>query len=180
MPIMREEKDKGEHGWSLLANAVYVGNAVKEGKDHGGWFVGAFLRDGSLRQNGGLEVKYSCHSHEYCERGSTANRTSTTLVINLSGEFTYFFRQGKRGKWSTVSLRRRGEYVIWTPAMFHSLCVPERSEMIVVRWPSAGAHDKIPDPRPVPHSHVAGVKRGREVRRRRPAPRRRRGRSLVG
>lgn len=126
---------------------VHVGDAGADGQPYGAWFVGSFVGRG-LRRSTQLEVKYSAHTKPFRENGSTANRTATSLSICISGSCRYYFREGSKGAWRSVVLNRRGRYVMWRPGVFHSLCVPERCEMVVVRWPSAGRTDKIHGPDP--------------------------------
>lgn len=154
---MAKASQKGER--PALPTFVELGQALADGEAFGGWFVGAFVTPDCLRRNGGVEVKFSRHEQPFAEPGSTANRTSTSLAIHVSGEFTYFFRSSSRGEWLRRTLKSPGEYAIWPPGVFHSLHVPEKSEMIVVRWPSVGRHDKIHGPAPSgPRSRAAASK----------------------
>jgi hypothetical protein len=129
------------------ADGVYWGDAVGDGNQYGGWFVGEFTADGP-RRSPAVEVKYSTHKEPYCEKGSTANRTATSLSISISGACEYRFRGRTEDNWTTVVLTERGQYVIWQPGIFHSLRIRKCCEMLVVRWPSVGRSDKIPGPDP--------------------------------
>ena len=128
-------------------DGVYWGDAIGDGRPHRGWFIGRFITD-AMRQSTAVEVKFSTHEEPYCEEGTTANRTATSLAINISGACEYRFLGLARDKWISVPLTERGQYVIWEPGVLHSLRVEECCEMVVVRWPSIGRSDKVlgPDP----------------------------------
>ncbi|MBM4028542.1 MAG: hypothetical protein FJ280_24575 [Planctomycetes bacterium] len=128
-------------------DGIYWADAVSDGEPYGGWFIGAFIAE-AARRSTAVEVKFSRHEEPYQEEGATANRTATSLSINISGACEYRFRKQAQGEWITVPLTRRGQYVIWPPGVLHSLRVSECCEMVVIRWPSAGRSDKIPGPDP--------------------------------
>ncbi len=129
------------------ADGICWGDATEDGKQHGRWFIGGFIT-GTLCRSPEVEVKFSTHIEPYQEKGSTANRTATTVAINISGECEYSFLGLARDGWRSIPLNERGQYVIWEPGVFHNLGVEKECELVVVRWPSAGRSDKIPGPDP--------------------------------
>jgi len=124
-------------------SGVHRGDAIADGKNHNQWFIGCFVNRSSARRTRAVEVKLSVHRKPFCEPGSTANRTSTSMALLISGKCTYKFRGSKRSKWRTITLSKPWQYVIWSPGVFHSLRVPTSSKMVVLRWPSKGSGDKI-------------------------------------
>lgn len=127
---------------------VHWGNAIADGRQHAGWFIGKFISTNLMCQSEAVEVKFSQHKDPYCEEGSTANQTATSMSLNISGTYEYLFREQEQDEWELVTLSERGQYVIWLPGVFHSLRVDNNCEMVVVRWPSAGRSDKINGPNP--------------------------------
>jgi hypothetical protein len=132
---------------------VYLGCAVDDGKELEGWTIGKFITSASLHHSRAVEVKFSHHRELYCEEGSTANWAATGLSVNISGAFTYLFREGEQDEWYPCTLSERGQYVIWLPGVFHSLCVHRSCEMLVVRWPSVGWSDKTSGAKPSIRGH---------------------------
>lgn len=113
--------------------AVHCGSARRDGRSHGGWFVGHFLNPAILAQTKDVEVKWSIHDKRYEQQRYKYNKRATTMYVVLSGAARMKFLLGDR---EIIKTLRPGKYVIWGPLVPHKLVVGKAAEAFVVRWPS--------------------------------------------
>jgi hypothetical protein len=97
-----------------LGGKLYVGDVKRDGVPFRRWFVGRFVQSGDLRQTDALEVKFSRHAEWYRQDASTANRTATSLVVSVKGEFSLQFSLDGLA-WRSEWLCDSGRYVMWGP-----------------------------------------------------------------
>lgn len=114
---------------------IVSGNAFTDGAPYRGWFVGHFVRGGSLRRTRDVEVKVTSLRRGEARADPAINRTASTLVVLLHGRLRVRFPRRE------VLLRREGDYVLWSAGEAHVCMVEADSRVISIRWPSrAGDH----------------------------------------
>lgn len=119
-----------------MTDQWHSGNAGEDGIEHRGWLLGHFIdpdKDG-LRSTPALEVKWGIHPEGDRRAEWTTGEQRTTLLLLVEGRFRLDLRSG--GHDDTVTLSRRGDYVLWGPGTDHSWQAELDSVVITVRWPS--------------------------------------------
>lgn len=107
---------------------ICIGNAAKEAPDHRGWFIGSFMDQKDIRHSDDVEVKWGEHK-KGADRGDWAPGSDVyTVSILVYGTFTIKFRD------KDVTLKERGDYVMWGPGIEHSRHADEDAATITVRW----------------------------------------------
>jgi hypothetical protein len=109
------------------------GNANVVGLPAGGWILGHFVEQKSLRATEAIEIKWGMHnasewSHWKSQRGKK------TITLLLSGKFAMQIRSGKRPK--TITLSSPGDFVVWEDDNEHRWRAITDALVISVRWPS--------------------------------------------
>jgi hypothetical protein len=118
----------------LEIEGVEHGNAVREGAEMGGWFVGQFMPQENRRRTD-FELKWGVHPKgEREEHGWVANKTSTTFSVLIEGTFLLRMRAGNRIQ--EILLKERGDYVIWKPGVEHTWEAPSDCIILSIRCPS--------------------------------------------
>ena len=111
---------------------ISVGNAISEGKDQRGWFVGAFVEAlGPLQKNESIEVKWGIHPNGETRSSKAEEGVATSLSILLKGRMGFTFEGGKE-----IVLEREGDYLMWHPNIPHATVSYKDSVVITIRWPS--------------------------------------------
>jgi hypothetical protein len=109
----------------------YRGNAVEDGHETRGWFLGHFIDPAKgVRSSKDVEVKWGVHPAGEKRREWTADDQRTSLVLMVQGNF----RIDLTG--SSVALTRQGDYVVWGPGIDHTWEAISDSVVITIRWPS--------------------------------------------
>ena len=122
---------------------VSWGNAVDEGSQRRGWFIGHFMAAGAGPAATDLvEVKWGVHAAGEVKAIEGVNRTSTTMSLLVSGRFRLDFPSHDR----SVTLARPGDYAVWSSGVSHRWHVLEDAVVITVRWPSRPADQSERDP----------------------------------
>lgn len=130
-------------------DAVAFGNALRDGHDYNGWWVGHFVHANgnavtaadndesnstrsaqSARRTHGVEAKWIEHKAGKKNRGFATNRVATSMAVLVSGRHRIEFEDG------FVVLEYPGDYVIWKGGVAHSWTALEDTTMMCVRWPS--------------------------------------------
>ena len=106
------------------------GNAVADGADDWGWFIGYFMegREPSRATND-LEIKWSNHQRGDARSNWSSNRAHSICLL-VKGEMFLQFRDG------AVTLSIPGDYVLWGPGVEHSWQSKADTTVVTVRWPS--------------------------------------------
>jgi quercetin dioxygenase-like cupin family protein len=112
-----------EDGW-------YTGNAGDDANTHRGWLLGNFIAPPDVRTTGAVEVKWGVHEAGEKRPDWSTDERRTTLVLLVEGRFRVDLSSG------SAVLDRRGDYVVWGPAIDHSWQAEADSVVITVRWPS--------------------------------------------
>ncbi len=110
--------------------AIVTGNAFCDGARYRGWFVGHFVRGGSLRRTGEVEVKVTTNQKGEAQAKPVINRTALTLVLLIHGRLRLRFPSRE------ILLRREGDYALWSAGEAHTWLVEADSRVITIRWPS--------------------------------------------
>lgn len=110
---------------------VIKGNAVAEGKDRRGWFIGSFIDPKQeLKSNSEVEIKWGVHPKGE-ERSSKASEDDfLTVSLLIKGKFLIKFEDREE------LLQHEGDYIIWKPNTFHSTVTLEDAVIITIRLPS--------------------------------------------
>jgi hypothetical protein len=111
---------------------IRLGNAIKEGKGHRGWFAGYFIENNDLLKTNDVEINYDRLKKGDRKAVAKANKTATTIDVLISGKIKFTFPES--GK--EVLIENEGDYVCWGPGISHTWESVEDSLSIVVRWPS--------------------------------------------
>lgn len=114
---------------------IIRGNAIDEGQNKRGWFVGAFIESSNgLQTNSNVEVKWGEHPANE-ERSSKAGiGDATTLSLLIRGKFGIKLEGEEE-----ILLPKEGDYAMWNPNIAHITNSYEDSLIITVRWPSLSA-----------------------------------------
>ena len=127
---------------------VSIGNAVKDGLNFGGWFVGDLktwleaaeqtdkAENYGLRETGAVEIKWGVHPKGTLRPGGWAMPSSfVTMSVLLRGAFDLHFRpQGKDIPGQRCQLRAEGDYAIWGKDCEHTWEAIEDTVILTVRW----------------------------------------------
>ncbi len=121
---------------------VVKGNAVVEGENRWGWFVGHFVNPtDDPRKLSTLEVKWTVHKAGEERLQWAMNAEATTISILINGRFRLQFPEQE------VLLSREGDYVLWLPSVPHCWSAESDSTVLTIRWPSvAGDSLNVPMP----------------------------------
>jgi hypothetical protein len=112
----------------------YQGNALRDGADARGWFVGHFLPPSAgLRRTEDVEVKWFRHRAGETRADLVKSERRTTVSILISGRFRVELGS------AVVLLERPGDYVLWGPGVDHTWTAETDSTVVTVRWPSIPA-----------------------------------------
>ena len=108
-------------------------NALDDGTQHRGWFVGHFV-DPAAGPRHSLDVEVKWKHHPAGDRSTTTvvGDWRTTLTLLVQGRFAVWVDE------EHTVLERPGDYMIWspTPTRWHSWQALADSVMLTVRWPS--------------------------------------------
>lgn len=109
-----------------------IGNAVEDGADTRGWFVGHSIDPSQgVRSNTDVAVKWAHHPKGDKRPEWTSGDQRTTLVLLVNGRFRVDTTEG------AATLTKQGDYVMWGPGVDHSWEALEESTVLAVRWPSS-------------------------------------------
>ena len=110
---------------------VIFGNAVSEGANRWGWFMGYFITpDDDPRSTTALEIKWGVHKAGDCRTDWAVNNTAATLSILINGQFCLQFEDRE------MVLSREGDYVLWCAGVPHCWVAQSDCTILTVRWPS--------------------------------------------
>jgi quercetin dioxygenase-like cupin family protein len=123
-------------------NAFVTGNAARDGRDHGDWFVGHMLGpEAGPRSRRDVEIKWATIPAGEPRKAWVKNAEATTLSILIRGRFRLRFPEGE------VVLEREGDYALWPPGLPHHWVAEADSIVVTVRWPSRpGDGIEVPPP----------------------------------
>jgi hypothetical protein len=114
-----------------MTQTWYSGNANDDADEYRGWLLGHFIEPtDDVRATNDVEVKWGNHPARERRSAWTSGDQRTTLLILVDGRFRLDLSE------ATVTLARRGDYVVWGPGIDHSWQAEDNSVVITVRWPS--------------------------------------------
>jgi hypothetical protein len=117
---------------------VVFGNAVTEGANRGGWFLGHFITPfDDPRSTEALEVKWAVHKAGDSRTQWAVNNQAATLSILINGRFRLQFDDRE------IVLSREGDYVLWCAGVPHFWVAESECTILTVRWPSKSG-DSMP------------------------------------
>jgi hypothetical protein len=113
----------------------YVGNAKADQVRGSGWFVGQFVRaEFGLRHQTDVELKWGIHPDGDKRSRPWANQNGTTISVLIEGSLQVTFHVD--GARQEVTLRMKGDYVIFGPEVAHSWEAVGDTIVLSVRFPS--------------------------------------------
>jgi hypothetical protein len=130
---------------------LQVGNANEDGEQFGGWFIGDFGRwltnaghssnDVSarfgVRNTRRVEVKWGLHpAGQERPNGWSGPGDSDTMSVLISGKFLLQFRESAHSETIDVTLRKQGDYAVWSGEFHHNWRAMDDSVVLTVRWVS--------------------------------------------
>jgi hypothetical protein len=114
----------------------YFGNAKVDQVRDSGWFIGQFIPpEFGLRRQGEVELKWGIHPDGEKRRQPVANGNGTTISVLIEGGFKVTFHVD--GSLEDVTLRTKGDYVIFGPDVVHSWEAIGDAIVLSVRFPSS-------------------------------------------
>ncbi len=116
-------------------NKISTGNALVEGQDRRGWYVGAFIEpEGALQHNADVEIKWGIHPKDEQRSSKAGEGNATTMSVLIRGKFGITFKDQEE-----IVLEKEGDYAIWNPNIPHETIAYDNSVILTVRWPSLSA-----------------------------------------
>ena len=116
-------------------DAFYFGNANADQVRSSGWFVGQFVSpELGLRHQTDVEVKWAVHPDGDKRPSPWANRNGTTISVLIEGALSVTFHVG--GTQTQVTLKAKGDYVVFGPEVVHSWEATGETIVLSVRFPS--------------------------------------------
>jgi hypothetical protein len=110
---------------------ILFGNANHVISNPPGWFVGHFIDPlDDPRSTTALEIKWHTHLAGDLKLSWTKSTKATSLAILIRGKFRFRFPDQQ------VLLTQQGDYVLWSPGIFHTWQAEEESVILTIRWPS--------------------------------------------
>jgi hypothetical protein len=111
-----------------------------------GWFVGHFVEPADdPRATQAVEVKWHTHPVGESKTVWTKSIEATSLAVLISGRMIFRFPERE------ILLSRQGDYVLWSPGIFHTWNAVEESVILTIRWPSRKDDVVIADERQTRH-----------------------------
>jgi hypothetical protein len=113
----------------------YFGNARVDAAGKAGWFVGQFIPvELGLRRQTDVELKWGIHPDGEKRPQPWANQNATTISVLIEGclKITFHVDRAER----EVTLRTKGDYVVFGPEVVHSWEAVGDTIVLSVRFPS--------------------------------------------
>lgn len=114
-----------------MNNPVYFGNAVEDGDQTRGWFVGDFWQDLSLvnplQQQSKIEIKYVRHGAGEKRSEWSVSKDRYCLGLVLSGKMKFTFK-------TQTKILKNQEYFISSPGEPHQWEVLEDTLVLSIKW----------------------------------------------
>jgi hypothetical protein len=119
----------------LHEEAYYFGNANTDQVRSSGWFIGQFVSpESGIRHQTDVELKWGVHPDGDRRPGPWANRNGTTISVLVEGILHVTFHVD--GAQKRVTLKTKGDYVIFGPDVVHSWEATGDTIVLSVRFPS--------------------------------------------
>lgn len=115
--------------------AFYFGNAAADQVRSSGWFIGQFVPpELGLRRQTDLELKWGVHPDGDKRPSPWANGNGTTISVLVEGVLRVTFHVD--GTQKEVTLKTKGDYVVFGPEVVHSWEAIGHTIVLSVRFPS--------------------------------------------
>jgi hypothetical protein len=115
--------------------AFYFGNATADQVRSSGWFIGQFVPpELGLRSQTEVELKWGVHPDGDRRPSPWANRNGTTISVLIEGVLRVTFHVD--GTQKEVTLKTKGDYVVFGPEVVHSWEAIGDTIVLSVRFPS--------------------------------------------
>ena len=115
--------------------SFYFGNAEADNVRGSGWFVGQFVpAEFGPRRQTDVELKWGIHPDGDKRSSPWANRNATTISVLIEGSLKVTFHI--EGTEQGVTLRTKGDYVVFGPDVVHSWEAVGDTIVLSVRFPS--------------------------------------------
>ena len=106
---------------------------VKKEPDTRGWFIGHFIKKGSIFHTGDFEVKWGIGKKGQLKKGLHSKKSAKTFDILIKGKVSMRFPKTKK----EVIMDKMGDYVIYDACEIdHETEALEDSTIITIRWAS--------------------------------------------
>ena len=130
----------------------HFGNAKADDVRGSGWFVGQFVpEEFGLRRQSDVELKWGIHPEGEKRSHPWATGHGTTISVLIEGSLKITFPV--EGAQEEVTLRTKGDYVIFGPEVVHSWEALSDAIVLTVRFPSvevgSRAAGKVEAPEPI-------------------------------
>ena len=125
------------------SEAFYVGNAKDDQAGGSGWFIGQFIPvELGLRHQTDVELKWGIHPDGEKRPQPWANKNGTTISVLVEGSLKLTFHVD--GARQEVTLRTKGDYVVFGPEVVHSWEAVGDTIVLSVRFPSVEVGRRAP------------------------------------
>ena len=113
----------------------YFGNAAADQVRGSGWFVGQFVpAEFGLRRQTDVELKWGIHPDGEKRSQPWATRNGTTISVLIEGSLRVTFHFD--GTEEVITLRTKGDYVVFGPEVVHGWEAVGDTIVLTVRFPS--------------------------------------------
>ena len=115
-----------------LSNNTIFSNAIIDGKENFGWFIGHFIKpENSPRSTNAIEVKWASYVAGDKRTNWSQNVTATTISVLFRGRFHVIFSDKE------YIMTKEGDYVLTPPGVTHSWYAEQDTIILTIRWPSS-------------------------------------------
>lgn len=112
-------------------SSIVTGNANQEAVRYRGWLIGHFITPAAdPRATTAVEVKWGVHKAGEMKYTWAKSVEATTLSMLIRGRFRLSFPN------HDFVLSQEGDYLVWSPDVFHKWQAEQDSVILTVRWPS--------------------------------------------
>ena len=106
---------------------------VKKEPETKEWFIGHFIKKGSIFHSNNFEVKWGVGKKGEFKKGLSSKKSAKTIGILIKGKLSMRFPETKK----EVIMSKVGDYVIYDACeVWHETEALEDSTIITIRWPS--------------------------------------------
>ncbi len=106
---------------------------VKKEPKTKGWFIGHFIKKGSIFHTNDFEVKWGVGKKGEFKKGLSSKKSAKTIGILIRGKVSMRFPETKE----EVIMSKTGDYVIYDAhEVNHEIEALKDSTIITIRWPS--------------------------------------------
>jgi len=115
--------------------SIFSGNLNKnilKNPERKGWLLGHFIKSPILLNSTDIEIKWGIHKKGEKYKKAKGNKKAKSLAILVRGRVRIYFPDQNKA----VVLSKEGDFLIWSPKIFHLTEFLDDTRMLTIRWPS--------------------------------------------